>query len=83
MQRMQHSGDRHRPRGGHESLGQHLSAEDALQLSVGLPRPEQSDLDLLQVQEVDELGDGLRHTRSLVPGSEVVVRTARPVSANR
>ena len=30
------------------SLRQHLSAEDALQLRVGLARPEQSDLDLFQ-----------------------------------
>ena len=66
MQRMQHPRHRYGPRGGHESLGQHLSAEDALQLSVGLPGPKQSDLDLLQVQKVDELGDGLRHARSLV-----------------
>jgi hypothetical protein len=34
-----------------------------------LPRTEQSDLDLLQVQKVDELGDGLGHSRSLVPDS--------------
>jgi hypothetical protein len=78
MQRVKHPGDRDGPRGRHERLGQHLSAEDTLQLSVRLPRPEQPDFDLLQVQKVDELGDGLWHTRSLVPGSRLVVSTARP-----
>ena len=77
MQRVQHPSHRDSPRSGHERLGQHLSAEDALQLSVGLPRAEEPDFDLLQVQMVEELGDGLWHTRSLVPGSRLVVSTAR------
>ena len=56
MQRVQHPGDRHRPRRGDQGLGQHLSAEGPLQRGVGLPGAEQPDLDLLEVEQVDQLG---------------------------
>ena len=70
---MQHSRDRHSPGGGDKRLGQNFAAEDSLQLSVWLPCPKQSDLNLLQVQQVDELDKGLRHDRSLVVSARHVL----------
>jgi len=46
-------------------LGQYLPTEDSLQLGVRLPRSEQPDLDLLELQQIDQLTDGLRHAVSL------------------
>ena len=77
MQRVHHPGDRHGPGRGGQRLGQHLAAEDPLQLGVGLPRPEQPDLDLLQVEQVDQLVDGLRHGLSLSAGAPVTCMACR------
>ena len=65
MQRVQHPGDRDRPGRGDQRLGQHLAAEDPLQLGVRLARPEQPDLDLLEVEQIDQLVNGLGHPSSL------------------
>ena len=65
VQRVHHPGDRHRTRGGDQRLGQHLAAEDPLQQGVGLSRPEQVDLDLLEIEQIDQLIHRLRHGASL------------------
>ena len=65
MQRVHHPGDRHRTRGRDQRLGQHLATEDPLQQGVGLPRPEQVDLDLLEIEQIDQLIHRLRHGASL------------------
>jgi hypothetical protein len=55
VQRVHHPGDRHRARGGDQRLGQHLPTEDPLQQGVGLSRPEEVDLDLLEIEQIDQL----------------------------
>ncbi len=65
MQRVQHPGDHDCPGCGDQGLGQHLAAEDPLQLGVRLAGPEESDFDLLEVEQIDQLVNGLGHPRSL------------------
>ena len=61
MQRVHHPGDRSRPGGRRQGLGEHLAAEHPLQRAVRLAGAEQVALDLLQVEEVDQLVDGRHH----------------------
>ena len=51
----------HGAAGGHQRLGRHLAAEDALRSSLGLHPPEDVDLDRLEVEEVDEEFEGFAH----------------------
>jgi hypothetical protein len=78
---MQDAGDDHCAGRGHHRLGQHLAAENSLQLSIRLSCPEQSDLDLLQFQQIDQVADGLRHARSL--STQPGISAALPVSGRR
>ena len=51
---------------GHERLAGHLAAEDALAVLVGRHAPEDVDLDRLEVEQLDEVVDGvLGHARKV------------------
>lgn len=50
-----------RAAGGHQRLARHLSAEDPLEGLLRAPAPEDVDLDLLQVEQVDESLGRIRH----------------------
>ena len=65
VQRVHHPGDRDRPGRGGQCLSQHLATEDPLELGVRLAGPEEPDFDLLEVEQIDQLVNGLGHPWSL------------------
>ena len=67
--------------GGHQRLAGHLPTEHPLGLDIGARAPEDVDLDRLEVEQGDEVVDGLLHATSCQTGRHRTEPPVRPTTA--